>query len=246
MGPRHARLLGWAKSFTSKLSKQGRDAEDTDALGAVSLFWNLVLANMPTEVIQEILDYLEREKLPDIATRDIPEGMLIFNTFLNRSKPFYQGLDLPSNLTGKNFSTRQLDGLLLSPLLHVVTLRKFCSLSHPRICPLNSLFRPIHTDASMCRWSLSWTVARDEVTPGNGGSSYVDVGLRAVVRSAPATMIAAQPQHPHGTTHHMGSVNYGFVIPFSKRLADGYRAMLAKGPKVLAFTPKAEEEEEEA
>lgn len=73
---------------------------------------------------------------------------------------------------------------------------------------------------------------------GDGGSSYVDVGLRTVVRPAPGTMIAAQPQYPHGTTHHMGSINYGFVIPFTKRLADGYRNMLAKGPKVLAFTPK--------
>lgn len=74
MGPRHARLLGWAKSFTAKLSEQNRYIEDTDALGAVSLFWNVILSIMPKEVIQEILDYLKREKLPNIATRDIPEG----------------------------------------------------------------------------------------------------------------------------------------------------------------------------
>jgi len=73
MGPRHARILGWAKSFTRKLTHNEMVREDTNLIGAMSLLWALVTSFMPvdiTAVVQNLLD----KSYPAMATRNIPEG----------------------------------------------------------------------------------------------------------------------------------------------------------------------------
>jgi len=50
MGPRHARVLGWAKSYTKKLDDEVKVEHDLDAVGALSIMWSLVQSIMPQEV----------------------------------------------------------------------------------------------------------------------------------------------------------------------------------------------------
>jgi hypothetical protein len=42
MGPHHARVLGWAKSYTKKLDGQVMVEHDLDAVGALSIMWSMV------------------------------------------------------------------------------------------------------------------------------------------------------------------------------------------------------------
>lgn len=73
MGPRHARILGWAKSFTRKLTHGEMVREDTNLIGAMSLLWALVKSFLPvdiTELVQTLLD----KDYPALATHNIPMG----------------------------------------------------------------------------------------------------------------------------------------------------------------------------
>jgi len=75
MGSRHARILGWAKSFNHELTTEEMIDEDTDLLGAMSLFWAIVKANIPEDIIQPTQDLLD-SGFPSMATRNIPQGLL--------------------------------------------------------------------------------------------------------------------------------------------------------------------------
>ncbi|KAF6756028.1 hypothetical protein DFP72DRAFT_1067327 [Ephemerocybe angulata] len=74
MGPRHARTLGYAISFTKKLTLEQKAAQDTDLIGALSLLWNLAKAYMPGDVMDEITGFLEDLNYPELGTRHIPSG----------------------------------------------------------------------------------------------------------------------------------------------------------------------------
>jgi hypothetical protein len=74
MGPRDARILGWAKSFTKNLSRTERIAEDQDLIGALSLLWALVNARMPSDITEAVNQRLD-EQMPRLASRDIPPGV---------------------------------------------------------------------------------------------------------------------------------------------------------------------------
>jgi hypothetical protein len=77
MGPRHARILGWAKSFTRNLSDNQMIQQDTDLLGGMSLLWALIKAYLPTDVTQPVQDKLDGI-YPTMATHNIPKGMITF------------------------------------------------------------------------------------------------------------------------------------------------------------------------
>ncbi|KIJ89836.1 hypothetical protein K443DRAFT_117460, partial [Laccaria amethystina LaAM-08-1] len=73
MGPRHARVLGWAVSFTRKLSDKEKTRQDANLLGAMSLLWALAKSYVPldiTDPMQKLLD----ESYPTMATPHIPVG----------------------------------------------------------------------------------------------------------------------------------------------------------------------------
>lgn len=77
MGPRHARILGWAKSFTRNLSDKEMIQQDTDLLGGMSLLWALIKAYLPTDVTKPVQHKLDGI-YPTMATRNVPEGMITF------------------------------------------------------------------------------------------------------------------------------------------------------------------------
>ena len=76
MGPRHARVLGWAKSFTKALDQPTMIAHDEDAVGAVSIVWSLIQSIMPRDILDCVDDRLVDLELPRLATRNIQEGKL--------------------------------------------------------------------------------------------------------------------------------------------------------------------------
>ncbi|KAF8804648.1 hypothetical protein BYT27DRAFT_7225275 [Phlegmacium glaucopus] len=69
LGPRHARVLGWAKSYTQSLDKTACFNHDQDAIGAASISWSLFQAAMPQEVVSPVYEALSEAGLPCIATR---------------------------------------------------------------------------------------------------------------------------------------------------------------------------------
>jgi len=73
MGAQHACILGWAKSFSRELTAEQKFSDDSDLLGAMSLFWALAKANLPKDIIQPVQDLLDNG-FPTMATRNIPEG----------------------------------------------------------------------------------------------------------------------------------------------------------------------------
>ena len=71
MGPRHARVLGWAKSYTKNLDNSERIIQDQEVIGAASLMWSLIQSVVPHEITEHVMQCLEDASLPALATRDV-------------------------------------------------------------------------------------------------------------------------------------------------------------------------------
>lgn len=84
LGPRHARVLGFAKSYTAKLDDMQIQQHDEDAIGAASITWGLIQAAMLSEVIDPVNQELAAAELPRLATRNIKPGTVLRcqNTYL--------------------------------------------------------------------------------------------------------------------------------------------------------------------
>jgi hypothetical protein len=76
MDLRHAWILGWAKLFTAKLSEGKRKLEDEDCISAVSLVWNLAVALLLKDVIDDIKQAFDYNYL-HLASQLIPQGRLL-------------------------------------------------------------------------------------------------------------------------------------------------------------------------
>ncbi|KAH8070656.1 hypothetical protein BXZ70DRAFT_964464, partial [Cristinia sonorae] len=73
-GPRHAKVTGLAKSFQRTLTPAKMAASDTEVIGMVSLFWSLMKAWLPQDVIAQITNALDKHDLPRIAMRNVKAG----------------------------------------------------------------------------------------------------------------------------------------------------------------------------
>ena len=91
-GPRHARVCGWAKSFVKTLTSSQMVESDQDIIGTSSLLWSLIQSSLPLEISKHVNDYLDREQLPRIATRNVAEGIILFIFSLIFSDYFYSYL----------------------------------------------------------------------------------------------------------------------------------------------------------
>jgi len=76
MGARHARVLGWAKSFNKTFDEETMTDRDEDAVGAISIMWSLVQSVMPRDVLDCVDNNLVKLGLPRLATRNVKEGKL--------------------------------------------------------------------------------------------------------------------------------------------------------------------------
>lgn len=79
LGARHARVLGFAKSYTARLDSTAMEQHDKDAIGAASISWSLLQAAMPNEVIDPVNLKLSEADLPRLATRNIGPGTVKFS-----------------------------------------------------------------------------------------------------------------------------------------------------------------------
>lgn len=86
MGARHEHHLSWAKSFdTPKLSEGEKANQDEDVIGAASLLWNLIQANIPPEIAESINDKLIKINMPQLATRNVAQGQFYLTLSLGLS-----------------------------------------------------------------------------------------------------------------------------------------------------------------
>ena len=74
MGPSHACVLGWAKSYTKKLDGRVKVEHDLDAVGALLIMWSMVQSTMPSEILDAVNSRLAEAGLPRLATCNVNEG----------------------------------------------------------------------------------------------------------------------------------------------------------------------------
>ena len=87
-------------------------------------------------------------------------------------------------------------------------------------------YRWTHTDQAYCKYAFVLCAERqnsDIQFHPLPGSSFVDIGLKVVIRQATGTMMAFQPEHLHGTTFSHGAVNTSMIISFSRRVGDAWK-----------------------
>lgn len=82
LGARHVRILGWAKSFTARLSDSAIKHHDKEAIGAASIAWGLIQAAIPKEIMDPIHRTLADEGLPHLATQNINPGIFFIPIFI--------------------------------------------------------------------------------------------------------------------------------------------------------------------
>ena len=82
LGPCHACVLGWAKSYTAKLSKDTFVEHDLEAVGAISIAWALFQVCIPQEVMQPMNEQLKEDNLPRLATCNVDPGTFFDICFL--------------------------------------------------------------------------------------------------------------------------------------------------------------------
>ncbi|KAL1711768.1 hypothetical protein EV715DRAFT_187140, partial [Schizophyllum commune] len=73
-GPRHARQVGWAKSYNKILTLEDMIAHDEDIIGATSLMWAIMRSLLPVEVVREIETGLLQDWVPRIASRNVSDA----------------------------------------------------------------------------------------------------------------------------------------------------------------------------
>ena len=73
-GPRHARIIGFAKSFVRKLSDEAKIKQDEAVIGGASMIWNIMRAFTPEPIIANIDQTLADLNLPRLATRNVAPG----------------------------------------------------------------------------------------------------------------------------------------------------------------------------
>lgn len=73
-GLRHARVLGWAKSYTRNLDDATKTMHDIDIVGAAGLIWNMLKAALPRSMTKHVEQCLKDQGLPRLATQHVGPG----------------------------------------------------------------------------------------------------------------------------------------------------------------------------
>lgn len=77
-GPRHIhpRVFGLVNNFRQRkgLSDSDKQAKDDRIIGIFSLFWHLICAHAPAEVVKHVQDKLDASEMPEMAGK-YSEGM---------------------------------------------------------------------------------------------------------------------------------------------------------------------------
>ncbi|KAH9917278.1 uncharacterized protein B0H18DRAFT_41758 [Fomitopsis serialis] len=199
-GPWHARVVGWAKSYTRNLDPSIQQCHDEDVIGAVSLVWAMIKAVVPSEAIQEVEASLEQAEMPRIATRNVAEGSGYKITVGQQIYSF------PAAERGPPEAYMSRGYIAWS---HID--KAYCKFAFS-LCVAREL-----------------VTTRYNALP-SGGANFVDVGLRVVIKQAAGTLIGFKADYSHGTTLAYGAVNHSISIAFSRPLAQAWKdSLLNKG-----------------
>ncbi|TRM62016.1 hypothetical protein BD626DRAFT_499509, partial [Schizophyllum amplum] len=198
LGPRHARVIGWAKSFTRKLSPDDMIAHDEDVIGAASLMWAIMQSILPTEVIGPIEAGMDHDWMPSIATRNVPAGdgyKIAVNGRIYAFPAAKRGP--PTTYLSRGYSAKtHIDRSLYS------------------WCISWTVAREIQNTAVQAGDKRS---AGDMCSgPPGGGANFVDVTLGIIVKNAARTAMAFRPGYQHGTTACHGAINRGLTNNFDE------------------------------
>ena len=74
LGPRHARVLGLAKSYSKILDQKTAVEHDEDAIGLLAIMWGLVKGLMPSDVTTEVIETLHNISAPQMGSRLVEPG----------------------------------------------------------------------------------------------------------------------------------------------------------------------------
>lgn len=75
LGSRHARVLGFAKSYTANLSEDIKQIHDEGIVSIGGLMWQFVLGHMPREITDAVNASLEQRDMPSLATQRAVPGV---------------------------------------------------------------------------------------------------------------------------------------------------------------------------
>ncbi|KAJ7898774.1 hypothetical protein B0H13DRAFT_803926 [Mycena leptocephala] len=244
-GPRHARVFGLAKSYNRVMDQATAADHDGDVIAAMTLTWSVCRALLPTDVITEIDGYLELAGLPQMATRQVPEGECIGFYYAAPVKLEYAGQGYRFVINGKTFDFPAHERPPSEGLLS----QDYSAWSH--------------IDPAWAKWGLSWNVAHEvdaperrpptvfsagvspittrsraqiaaqntpvvrlaedpSLWPAEGGGNFVDVSLKVKVKQSSHTLMAFRPEFMHGTTRLCGAHSMGCTIPFCTRVLEAY------------------------
>ncbi|TDL13220.1 hypothetical protein BD410DRAFT_847188 [Rickenella mellea] len=191
MGARHARVLGWAKSFTKNLEQAEMVQQDNDVIAAAGITWSLIKSCMP-----------------NIATRNVDPGTgFQFNLdgkeysfpLEERSPPeAYMACGYVAWSHKDDAYAKYAFSFNVSQTTNTA----------PRSGPSTRAATKLAAQQSSSN------------VPANGGANFVDTSLKVVVRAALGTIFAFKPDLYHGTTVARGILNHNILVTFSKRLAD--------------------------
>ena len=78
-GNRSACRVGYAQSYKAKLSLSDEEcmAHDKDVIGAAGIFWSLILFSFPIEVTAPVVQELQKQEIPHLASRYIKPGSVL-------------------------------------------------------------------------------------------------------------------------------------------------------------------------
>ncbi|EMD30816.1 hypothetical protein CERSUDRAFT_145806 [Gelatoporia subvermispora B] len=192
LGPRHARVLGWAVSYKKKLTTQAMVSHDEDVIGATSLVWSLARAQLPGDITGPIQTTLNSLKMPRLATRNVEQG---------------SGYSIEAD--GNYYTFPMIERA--PPEAYVS--RGYVAWAHtdPAYCPFA---------LSLCV-GRNVCPSEPTLLP-DGGANFVDASLHVIVKQDVATLMAFKPDFLHGTTLAHGAINYSITIAFSQRLSDAW------------------------
>lgn len=225
---------------------------DEDAIALMTLCWSLAKASMPSEVMDDLEDSLKKSGMPRIATRNVPEGK-IYTCLQGIWLLINLGCGYCLDLEGKTYSFPTFerappegyfsqDYVVYGVFSYILFMLQFSDLfSH---------FRWAHTDKCWVGYGLSYCVGRvvdgkqgascshinssgenRAAWPVEGGGNFVDITLGVVVQQATGTLMAFQPEYPHGTTRLCGAHNRMCTITFSGHITEAFK-IAVEGIKV--------------
>ncbi|KAF8960534.1 hypothetical protein BDZ97DRAFT_1704149 [Flammula alnicola] len=231
MGARSARAIGLASSFKLDLDKATKAAHDQDAVGVISLAWGLMEKLMPQEVINITRKRLTELGLPELETANLRSGGGYTIKIGGSDVTFPTAKRAPpEGYLSNGYEARAHEDKAYTPYAFAFNIDRRIN---PKKVP-SEPSEPVHQTRTAIKKQKEGPAPVIRGPPG-GGSSFVDLSLKVVVRQALGTMMAIRPEFMHGTSMGYGAENSGVTISFSERIVEAWETARRLGITVESF-----------